>query len=95
MAVLSDTDRAQLHRVLMREWEGPCSLTKAQVRALVDAADDWADTNQASYLTAANAALTAAGATTGAITATQKAYFLLYVILKRLGFGRRAVETEG
>lgn len=94
MAALSDAERAQLHRLYMRTFPGPCGVTKAQLRAVVDAADAWADTNQAAYITAVNTALTGAGATTGAMTGAQKAEALVWVIRKRSGTGRNAVPDS-
>jgi hypothetical protein len=55
MAVLSDTDRAALWAEFMRDQSAsrtPMGLTKADLRAAVDAADAWADSNAASFNTA-------------------------------------------
>jgi SLT domain-containing protein len=56
MAVLSTTDRARIHRGLMRYLsnlrEAIPALTKADIRAAIDAADSWIDSNQSSYNTA-------------------------------------------
>lgn len=80
MAVLSDNDRADLVAVISRDLSylrEALALTKAQLRAAVDAADNWADANAAEY----NAALPVAART--ALTANQKARLLMYVIRQR------------
>jgi len=58
MAVLDETSRARIHRGLMR-WlssrsaDYPCDgFAKADLRDAIDAADDWIETNQASYVAA-------------------------------------------
>jgi hypothetical protein len=84
MSVLTDSDRAAVYAELMqdlsRERE-PCALTKADLRAAVDAADSWANANAASF----NSALPAAARTT--LTAAQKARLLAAVILRRFTTG--------
>lgn len=81
MAVLSNTIRQQLWRGLMRYWsarlEALVGCTKADLQAAVNAADDWADTNAASY----NSALPAAFRTNA--TVAQKAFLLAMVALAR------------
>jgi hypothetical protein len=81
MAVLSEEQRGQAHAEFMHESsEGRRStgnLTKSDIRAAVNAADDWAEANASSY----NSALPAAFRTTA--TAKQKAELLLYVIRRR------------
>jgi hypothetical protein len=81
MAALSNTDRAALHHWLMRDASALrqvfAGLSKADIRAAVDAADSWADTNAASY----NLALPLAARTN--LTAKQKAMLLEYVIRRR------------
>lgn len=82
MAVLSDPDRAAVNASLMRDLsqarEG-CSLTKTQLQAAVNAADDWANTNASAF----NSALPAAAQ--AGLTAAQKSRLLSYVVLKRWG----------
>lgn len=78
MAVLSEQDRFRTFAQFMREVALP-GLTKAQLRAAVDAADDWAEANAASY----NTALPAAFRTT-ASTAV-KGLLLCFVIMRRNG----------
>lgn len=80
MAVLSDTERARLWRGLMRYWSAQregVALTKADLRAAVDAADTWLDTNAASY----NSALPQPAR--GALTTGQKALILAVAALAR------------
>jgi len=81
MAVLSNAIRLQLWRGLMRYWsarqEQVAGITKADLQAAVNAADDWADANAAAY----NTALPATFRTNA--TASQKAVLLAMVILAR------------
>lgn len=81
MAVLSETIRAQCWRGLMRYWsaqlESLAGINKTALRAAVDAADDWADANAASY----NSALPATFRNNA--TAGQKALLLAVVVLAR------------
>jgi len=82
MAVLSDPERAAVHALIMTDLSKvreACSLTKTQLRAAMDAADDWANSNAASY----NSALPAAAQ--AGLSAAQKARLLAYVITKRWG----------
>jgi len=53
MAVLSDQDRADVTQEFMAQALGPHTITKADIRAAVNALDDWYNTNAA----AANQAL--------------------------------------
>ena len=80
MAVLPDNDRASLWAEFMREMSNgrePCSITKAALRVAVNAVDQWADDNQASF----NAAIPQPAR--GALTAKQKARLLMFVIRRR------------
>jgi hypothetical protein len=80
MAVLSDTDRAALWAEFMRDQSAsrtPMGLTKADLRAAVDAADAWADSNAASF----NTALPQPAR--NALTAKQKALLLMVVLRRR------------
>lgn len=80
MANLPDADRANVWADLMRRLsqEGEAiSLTKPQLRAAVDAADAWVDSNAATF----NLALPAAAR--NSLTAKQKAMLLLHVVSKR------------
>ena len=81
MAALSDNDRATLHAEFMRVRDNVLALgiTKAELRAALNAADDWADANASSF----NTALPQPAR--GAMTSKQKTLLLSYVILKRAG----------
>ena len=80
MAVLSEGDRQNLWAKYMEDASGRrdgIGLTKAQLRAAIDAADDWVDSNRASF----NGALPAAAQSN--LTAAQKAEILMYVVRRR------------
>jgi hypothetical protein len=81
MAVLSETIRAQIWRGLMRYWsrqlEVLSGINKTALRAAVDAADDWADSNASSYNTALPATFR------NNATSAQKALLLAIVVLAR------------
>lgn len=80
MAVLSDSDRARLWRGIQRYWSAqliPCGITKADVRAAINAADDWLNANAASY----NSALPQPAR--GTLTTAQKALILVMAALAR------------
>ena len=72
MAVLSNTIRTQLWRGLMRSWS-----RQGETLAAVDAADDWANSNAASFNTALPTAFK------NNATAGQKALLLAVVVLAR------------
>lgn len=83
MAVLSENDRLKIWRGIMRYgskpdtrqiWDG---MTKTDLRAAVDAADSWADSNAASF----NSALPATFRTNA--NNSQKALLLALVVLAR------------
>ena len=81
MAVLTDPERQELADALARELSNLRivlgALTKADLRAAVNAADAWADANATSY----NTALPQPAR--GVLTAKQKNYLLEYVLRKR------------
>lgn len=80
MAVLADAERAALWADLMRDLSSrgeAVGITKADLRAALDAADNWADANGASY----NTALPQPAR--GALSARQKAMLLAFVIRRR------------
>ena len=77
MAVLSNTDRADVHARWMRDYFGDISISKTDLRAAIDAADDWANTNAAAY----NLALPILSRTN--LSSRQKAAILEYVIRRR------------
>lgn len=82
MAVLSDEERRRCWARIMRDiaWRAwPSDLPKSDLRAAVNAVDDWAESNAASY----NSALPAAYRTTA--TADQKALLLAAVLMRRAG----------
>lgn len=83
MAVLSDNNRAAVCSQLQEECsnirEALSGVTKADLRAAVNAADAWAESNAAEY----NSAIPQPAR--GALTAKQKARLLYLVSLKRLG----------
>ena len=81
MAVLPDTDRVRIWRGLMRYWsslqETLGGITKADLRAAVNAADAWVDSNAAAYNTALPATFR------NNATAGQKSLLLVAVVLMR------------
>lgn len=80
MAVLLDTDRANLAKKLMEDLSikhDLVNLLKSQLRSAIDAADVWADSNSSSY----NTALPLVARNN--LTAKQKALILEYVIARR------------
>jgi hypothetical protein len=81
MAALSNNDRAQLDAEFQRVAENiqDLGVTKAELRAAVDAVDDWADANASAFNTAIPQPAR------GAMTTRQKTMLLMYVILKRAG----------
>lgn len=80
MAVLSSVNRAiiwsEIMSLMSLEHE-PVSITKADLRAAVDAIDQWAEDNA----TAFNSAIPQPAR--ASLTAKQKARLLAYVVLKR------------
>lgn len=77
MAALSENNRRDVWADVMRR-SGPVgALTKAQLRAAIDAADDWAEANAGSF----NAAIPQPAR--GVLAAKQKAIILAFVALKR------------
>lgn len=80
MAVLAEGARATLWADLMRRMSAigePVSITKAELRNVVNAADDWVNANAASY----NAALPQPGRS--ALSVAAKRAILVFVINKR------------
>lgn len=81
MAVLSDPDRVAVWAEFMRDVVNinatASGLTKAQLRAAVDAIDQWNEDNQASF----NSAIPLPARTS--LTAKQKATLQLMVITRR------------
>lgn len=81
MAIMGDADRFEVWADFMRQGETFDGLTKAQLRAAVDAADQWASDNALSF----NSALPVAART--ALTARQKSRLLAFVLLRRYNQG--------
>ena len=81
MTVLSNADRATVHAEFQRQRENIQGLpiTKAELRAAVDAVDDWVEANTAAF----NAAIPVPART--AMSLKQKTLLLNYVIFKRAG----------
>lgn len=80
MAALSDADRKAIWEKFMRDnRDGFGALTKADLRAAVDALDNFMETNAA----AINSAIPQPSR--GALSASQKAHLLSYVVLRRWG----------
>lgn len=79
MTVLTDPDRFDVFAAYMRDAAvgAMAALTKPQLRAAVDAIEDWANTNTASF----NSAIPQPAR--GALTSDQKALLLVYVVTKR------------
>lgn len=87
MAVLPALDRDRIVRWFMRRNTEPVGITKAQLRAAVDATDDWIDTNAAAF----NTALPLAAR--NALSATQKTILFCWVAMRRAGILK--VEEDG
>lgn len=78
MAVLPDPDRAEVAAQIQRVVGNvPGSLSKADLRAAINAIDDWVDSNAASFNTAIPQPAR------GALSARQKAALLTYVVTRR------------
>jgi hypothetical protein len=77
MAVLSDQDRADVTQEFMQQALGPHTITKADIRAAVNALDDWYNSNAAS----ANAALPQPAR--GAMSQADKAHMSNLIVSKR------------
>jgi hypothetical protein len=82
MAALPDADRIEITAKLQRlaQWLAiSCGITKADLKAAVDATDDWIEANQTSF----NNALPTAAKNN--LSLTQKTLIFSYVALKRAG----------
>lgn len=80
MAILVDADRESIKAEIMQDFSSaqePCGITKADLRAAINAADDWANANAVNY----NSALPLPARTV--LTAAQKARLLMHVVRKR------------
>ena len=79
MAALSDPLRVKLWRKFMESGNFPPTVLKSDLRAAINAADDWVDSNASSYNTALPQPFR------GAATSAQKALILAYIALERAG----------
>lgn len=77
MAALSENDRVAVWAEYMRDGDGAVGITKAQLRAVINAVDDWAEANASSY----NNAIPQPQR--GLLTTRQKAAILMFVIDRR------------
>lgn len=67
----------------MRNWPGSLTgVSKTELRAAIDATDDWIETNQASFNTALPQPFR------GAATTPQKTFLFCYVAMRRAGLLR-------
>jgi hypothetical protein len=81
MAVLSDADRKAAWVRWMRENRAEVPISKVELRAAIDAVDQWVDDNAVGY----NQALPVAARS--GLTATQKARLLWFVVKRRFEVG--------
>lgn len=80
MAVLPDVDRITVNAEFMRRVKSAYGgITKPQLKAAVDATDDWIETNTAAF----NSALPLAAR--NGLTTAEKTLLFCYVSLKRAG----------
>ena len=79
MAALSENDRVEVWADYMRRNVDAIGITKQDLRAALDATDQWIDDNASAYNTALPVA-----ARTG-LAARQKALLFMYVAAKRFG----------
>jgi hypothetical protein len=86
MTLLPDTDRARTVAQWMRDQAGT-GVTKADLRAALNAADQWVEDNTTSY----NTALPTAFRTAASVF--QKTMLLAYVLMRRMG--RLHAEEDG
>jgi hypothetical protein len=82
MAVMDATNRLRTWAPAMRDWPrsiGMPGVTKPELRAALNATDDWIEANQGSF----NAALPIPFRTTA--TVPQKVFLFCYVAMRRAG----------
>lgn len=79
MAVMSSEERRRVWAQLMRVNTETMSITKADLRAAVDATDQWIEDNSSAY----NLAIPQPAR--GALSATQKTLLFTYVAMRRKG----------
>lgn len=87
MVLLPDQDRERIWRWFMRRNSDPCSYTKTDLRAAVNAVDVWVESNSAAFNTALPQPFR------GQATADQKTLLLCWVAMRRAGLLR--VEEDG
>jgi hypothetical protein len=76
------TNRARTWAQVMRNWPGSLAVTKQELRAAVDATDDWIEANQTSFNTALPQPFR------GSATLAQKTFLFCYVAMRRAGLLR-------
>jgi hypothetical protein len=87
MAVLSAEERRRVWAHVMRAWDsGNIPVNKADLRAAVDATDQWIEDNQAAF----NAALPQPFR--GSASTIQKTFLFCYVSMRRAGTLRVAED---
>lgn len=79
MAVLTDPDRAAVTADWQRINTDPVGVTKPDLRAALNAVDDWLDANESALNTAIPQPARAQ------LTTKQKAHLLMFVIRKKYG----------
>lgn len=82
MAVMSAEERRRCWAQFMRANTETLSITKVDLRAAVDATDDWIEANSAAF----NLAIPQPAR--GALSATQKTLLFVYVAMRRRGLLR-------
>ena len=88
MALMSAIERFRCWAQYMRDLPGPFgSASKADIRAAVDAVDEWVENNQTSYNTALPQPFR------NQATTLQKSLLLCYVVMRRVG--RLRAEEDG
>lgn len=76
------TNRLRTFAQTMRNWPGSIGVTKTELKAALDATDDWIESNQASF----NSALPQPFR--GSATTPQKTFLFCYVAMRRAGLLR-------
>ncbi|WP_157251120.1 hypothetical protein [Nonomuraea typhae] len=87
MAVLSALARARTAAQWMRENKEVCTFSKTDLRAAIDAADDWLEAKLPEYNLALPAAFRSAA------SPDQKAWVLAFVLWRRIG--RLRADEDG
>lgn len=82
MAIMSDEERRRCWAQFMRDNLEPITITKPDLRAAINATDQWIEDNSSSY----NLAIPQPAR--GALTATQKTLLFVYVAMRRRGLLR-------